>query len=137
LILKLNAAGTMVRSVFVDDLHNVEMVGSPEPVRLAAFALRTLGFGDFRDVGMEEAKVVAFKIISDVSAYTDDVGQPAFMLGITSNGIGELDAQDVQAVASSADVWTASLRATLAKEAAPAPTTTRDTGLRPPQSPSE
>ena len=53
------------------------MVGSPEPLSLAEFALRTLGFGDFRDVGMEEAKVVAYKVISDVSAFTDDVGQPA------------------------------------------------------------
>lgn len=133
LILKLNAMGASVRSVFVDDLHNVEMVGSPEPIRLAAFALRTLGFGDFRDVGMEEAKVVAFKIISDVSAFTDDVGQPAFMIGITKDGIGELDTQDVQAVASSADVWTTSLRATLAQEASPEPSATRDTGVRPPQ----
>jgi hypothetical protein len=61
LILNANAMGASVRSTFVDDMHNVEMIGSPEPVKLAEFSLRTLGFGDFCNVGMEEAKTLAYK----------------------------------------------------------------------------
>lgn len=133
LILKVSAMGTSVRSTFVDDLHNVEMIGSREPVKLAEFALRTLGFGDFRDVGMEEAKTLAYKIIADVAAYTDDVGRPSHIYGITERGVEELDAQDIAAVASSADVWTVNLRGTLSRESAPAQTSTPDTGVRPPE----
>jgi hypothetical protein len=133
LILKVHALGPSVRSVFVDDLHNVEMVGSSEAVRLAEFALLTLGFGDFRDVGMEEGKTLAFKVIADVAARTDDVGRPSHIYGITEHGIEELDAQDIAATASSADVWTANLRATLSRERAPAQTSTPDTGVRPPE----
>ena len=121
-----------MRSTFVDDLHNVEMVGSSEPVKLAEFALLTLGFGDFRDVGMEEAKTLAYKVIADVAARTDDVGRPSHIYGITAQGIEELDAHDIEAIASSADVWTANLRATLSRETAPAQTSTPDTGVRPP-----
>lgn len=133
LLLDAHVLGTAVRSTFVDDRSNVSMVGSDEAKKLAEFALRTLGFGDFRNVGMEEAKIVASKAISDVSAVTDDVGQPAYIIGITSAGVEELDAQDVEAIASSAAVWTASLRATLAPEPTPSETTTKDTGLRPPE----
>jgi hypothetical protein len=132
LILKAHGLPGSVRSTFVDDLHNVEMVGSPEAIKLAELALLTLGFGDFRDVGMEEAKVLAYKVIADVAAKTDDVGRPAHIYGITEHGIGELDAQDIAAIASSADVWTANLRATLVQETAPTPARTRDTGVRPP-----
>lgn len=121
------------RSVFVDDRSNVEMIGTPEAKKLARCSLRTLGFGDFRNVGMEEAKVVASKVISDVSAETDDVGEPAHIFGVTRDGVAELDEQDLQAVASSATAWTMSLRATLAREATPSETTTRDEGLRPPE----
>jgi hypothetical protein len=60
LVLKTRGLGGAVRSAFVDDALNVEMIGSPQVLNLTEFALRTLGFGDFRDVGMEEAKVVAY-----------------------------------------------------------------------------
>lgn len=82
---------------------------------------------------MEEAKIVASKVIPDVSAFADDVGEPAQIIGITKDGVSELDAQDVAAIASSGAVWTVSLRATLAREATPSKTTTRDTGIGPPQ----
>jgi hypothetical protein len=133
LILKTRGLQGSVRSAFVDDALNVEMIGSPQVLNLTEFALRTLGFGDFRDVGMEEAKVVAYKVISDVAAFTDDVGRPRYIYGITNRGIDELDPQDVAAIASSADVWTANLRATLVHETARSPTRTQDTGVRPPE----
>jgi hypothetical protein len=133
LILRAGGLGSAINSTFVDDRHNVELIGSPQAVKLAEFALRTLGFGDFRDVGMEEAKVVAYKVISDVSAFTDDVGQPRQIIGITKDGVEELDAQDVQAIATSADVWTTKLRATLAEETEPPPTEGHDPGVRPPR----
>jgi ATP-dependent protease HslVU (ClpYQ) peptidase subunit len=132
LILKVTGLG-IVTSRFADDQENVAMIGSDSARKLAKFALRALGFGDFHDVGIEEAKTVAYKIIADVAAYTDDVGRPAYIYGITEHGIEELDMQDVEAIGSSADVWTASLRATLARESLPAPSRTPDTGLRPPQ----
>jgi hypothetical protein len=133
LILRASGLGSAVSSTFVDDRHNVELIGSPQAVKLAEFALRTLGFGDFRDVGMEEAKVVAYKIISDVSEFIDDVGKARQIIGITKYGADELDAQDVQAIATSADVWTTKLRATLVDETAPPPPEGHDPGVRPPR----
>ena len=82
---------------------------------------------------MEEAKVVAYKIISDVSAFTDDVGRPRQIIGITKDDVEELDAQDVQAITTSADVWTTKLRATLVEETEPPKPEGHDPGVRPPR----
>jgi hypothetical protein len=136
LMLSLNGLKPNVRSTFVDDRTNVEMIGSPVARLLAAHSLRTLGFGDFQDVGIEEAKTVATKVIADVSAGTDDVGRPAQIVEVTADGIRELDREDVAALASSAATWTTELRATLVREPLPSESATADPGISPPSAPS-
>jgi len=135
LMLSLNGLKPTVRSTFVDDRTNVEMIGSPFARQLAEHSLRTLGFGDFRDVGIEEAKTVATKVIADVSAGTDDVGWPAQIVEITASGVNELDRADVAALASSAATWTTELRATLVREPLPSESDTADFGISPPAAP--
>jgi hypothetical protein len=132
LMLSLNGMKPTVRSTFVDDRTNVEMIGSPFARQLAEHSLRTLGFGDFRDVGIEEAKTVATKVIADVSAGTDDVGRPAQIFEITASGVTEFDHTDVAALASSAATWTTELRATLVRETPPSESETTDVGISPP-----
>ena len=46
LIPRISTAGAAVRSVWVDDLDNVSMLGSERPQELARHALRTIGFVD-------------------------------------------------------------------------------------------
>jgi hypothetical protein len=137
LMLSLNGRKPHVRSTFVDDRTNVEMIGSQTARQLAEHSLRTLGFGDFRDVGIEEAKTVATKVIADVSAGTDDVGRPAQMVEVTAEGINELDREDVAALASVAATWTTELRATLVREPLPSESATADRGISPPTAPTD
>lgn len=132
LLLYLNGSKVGVRSTFVDDSTNVKTIGSPAACALAEHSLRTLGFGDFRDVGIEEAKTLATKVIADVSAGTDDVGRPAWIMEVTEDGVTELDRADVAALASAAATWTTQLRATLVRETPPAESSTVDPGIGPP-----
>jgi hypothetical protein len=56
---RISTAGGAVRSVSVDDLDNVSMLGSERPQELAKHALRTMGFVDVQDVGLSEATTLA------------------------------------------------------------------------------
>jgi hypothetical protein len=82
---------------------------------------------------MEEANVVAYKVISDVAAFSDDVGRPRYIYGITRQGIDELDPQDVGRDRIFGRRMDGEPRATLVHETARSPTRTQDTGVRPPE----
>lgn len=132
LILHVYDVGGVVRSVWVDDLDNVRMIGSERARALAQHALRTMGFADFQDVGLEEAKTLAHKLIADVAANSDDVGEPVHIGSVTAEKARRLDAPDIEGARDSAGRFTSGIRSLVGREPLPADTTTADEGIGPP-----
>jgi 20S proteasome alpha/beta subunit len=134
LILKLVTPTGAVLSSWVDELTNVEMLGSAHARALASHALLSMGFGDFQGVGLEEAKTIAHKLIADVAASTDDVGEPVLIGSVTAAGVQVLDTADVEGVRDSAGRFTSDIRSLVSTELLPADTRTADEGVGPPDS---
>lgn len=135
LILNVHIVGDVVRSVWVDDLANVSMIGSPLARTLGQHALRTMGFANFQDVGLDEATTLAHKLIADVAANpdADDVGEPVHVGAVTAHSAARLDAADIDGARDSAGRFTSGIRRLVSAEALPADTTTSDVGLDPPE----
>lgn len=131
-ILRVHDAGGAVASVWVDDLDNLRMLGSQQARDLAQHALRTMGFADFRDVGLDEARTLAYKLIADVAASTDDVGEPILIGSVTASSAERLDEADAEGVRDSAGRFTSGIRGLVASELLPADTDTADKGVGPP-----
>jgi hypothetical protein len=124
-------SGKGVRSVFLDEGGNVEMIGSEAARLVARFGQRFLGIADVADLTLEQAKTLAYKLISDVGAVVDDVGGAISMFTITKAGPEQLGHEELGLLADTAGQWTDSMREQLSG-ATPSEATGPDEGVEPP-----
>jgi hypothetical protein len=104
---------------------------------LAHFDLVVTRFADPRELTVEQARVLGFKVVSDViEARVPGVGFEVQLATVTSEGTAVLDASEVQAVGDEATIWTSACRAALgAPGTSPSESVSPDRGIRAPARP--
>jgi 20S proteasome alpha/beta subunit len=130
-VMRTGPSGKGVRSVFLDEGGNVEMIGSEAARLVARFGQRFLGIADVADLTLEQAKTLAYKLISDVGAVVDDVGGAISMFTITKAGPEQMGHEELGLLADTAGQWTDSMREQLSG-ATPSEATGPDEGVEPP-----
>jgi len=121
------------QSVFVEDF---DAIGFAKARDLASFALSSMRFVDLRGIEVEQAKIVAYKVMNDViSVDLETVGGAVQMASIDSAGADVLDAQEIEAIRDAVAVWEARSRAALGvPERVPAQSDQPERGVpRPPR----
>jgi hypothetical protein len=106
--------GRSVRSFFLDEGENVEMIGSEEAQLVGRFGQRFIGLSEVGDLTLEQAKTLAYKLISDVGGVVDDVGGRVSMFTVTKEGPERLAREELDLLADTAGQWTDSIREQLA-----------------------